>query len=95
MIHTDTILPALQSFTPRESLYSLLMRELQQSKARKVADDLQLMIVSLRSTKTINSAEEELLWRAQEWLEGGVRLTEPVHLSQGSTAGSSASPATE
>ena len=87
MIHADTILPALQSFTPRESIYLLLLLELRQSQSRKVADDLRLMIVSLRSSKAITIAEEQLLWRAQEWLEGGGRLTKPIRQCRGSTAG--------
>ena len=75
MLHADTILPALQGFTPRESLYVVIMEELQQASARAVADDLRLLIYILHRAGSITDGEEDLLWRAQEWLSGAKLLT--------------------
>ena len=75
MLHADSILPALQGFTPRESLYVLLMEEMQLTPARTVADNLRKMILMLRSSRAITEGDEDLLWRAQEWLAGGTSLT--------------------
>ena len=72
MLHSDILLPVIQGFTPRESLWTLLTLELQIRKRKIVTEELGRLIRILRAVKALSPADDELLCRAHGWLAGGV-----------------------